>query len=178
MKSSAKSASTGQLASALLAIVVIIGATVYTWSFIKKQATIPEESEIRQNAQNVSPPIPTPTPTPRAIPHGKWGFGISTSQPGPKPGRGYLDPYDPAMGGRQTITLYVADNEPVTNVRATIKTDNKVHAPITLTRINGSDLAGEWQGSWIVDDTYLYTYIMIFEAQSKNGKTTVESTFR
>jgi hypothetical protein len=89
-----------------------------------------------------------------------------------------LDPYDPGRGSKQTITLFFTDTQPVQKVWATVKTDNKVHPPIQFTRINGSDLGGEWQGSWTVDDTYLYTYMITFEAESNNGKTKVESLFR
>ncbi len=177
MKSS-KQASQSQITAALIAILLIIGATAFAWYWMQNQAPLKEESQTGQKVALEPTKVPTPTPTPRPIPHGKWGFGVSTSQRGPQLGRGYLDPYDPAYGAKQIITLYASDDKAVQSVRATIKTDTKVHQPIEFTRINGSDLGGEWQGSWTVDDTYLYTYSMVFEAQSQNGKTQVESTFR
>lgn len=173
--------STGRLLSygVILAVVgVTLAAIVYVYK-AQQLAMMPEEMQNELPASaDIPPPPPTPTPTPRAIPHGKWGFTISTSQPGPKPGTGYLDPYDPATGTKQRIVLHLTDSVPVKNATVIIRTDNKTSATIPFTRIDGTELSGDWEASWTVDDTYLYTYIMTFEAISDNGKTRVESTFR
>lgn len=177
MTSLSKKATPGQQVSAFIAVLVILGVTAGVWYWMQKQ---PVENGRKPSDVTLSEPtpLPTPTPKPRPIPHGKWGFGIMNSGAGPKFSRGYLDPYDPAQGTAQTITIYVADDKPVTMVQATVKTDNKVYPPIPFTRVNGSDMGGEWQGIWTVNDTYFYTYVILFEAESANGKTKVESTFR
>jgi len=36
--------------------------------------------------------------------------------------------------------------------------------PLTLS--TGTNLNGEWQGSWTVDDDYLYNYKLILEASA------------
>ncbi len=176
MKSLSKKATPGQQVSAFIAVLIILGVTAGVWYWM--QSTPSDNGSITEGTPSEPTPFPTPTRAPRPIPHGKWGFGISNSGAGPKFGRGYLDPYDPAIRTAQTITLYVADDKPVISVTATVKTDNKVHSPISLSRINGSDLGGEWQGTWTVDDTYLYTYMILFEAVSANGNAKAESTFR
>ena len=44
--------------------------------------------------------------------------------------------------------------------------------------MDGSAADGTWQGSWTVDDSYLYNYNLILTAVSSRGQTSVEITLR
>ncbi len=124
-------------------------------------------------------PSPFPTPTPRPIPHGKTGFSVSQAdKTKPQFGRGNIDPYDPSQGSKQTVTISVKDEQPITQVTAILKTDNVVSQPYPFQLISGSTTDGQWQGSWTVDDTYLYIYNLVLEATSSRGQSTVEITLR
>lgn len=132
-----------------------------------------------QNLETQTPsPSPTPT-TPRPIPHGKTDFSVSQAdKTKPQFGRGNIDPYDPSQGSKQTVTISVKDEQPITQVTAILKTDNTVSQPYPFQLISGSATDGQWQGSWTVNDTYFYTYNLILEATSSRGQSTVEITLR
>ena len=124
-------------------------------------------------------PESTPTATPRPIPHGKIGFTVGQSDKTvPLFGRGFIDPYDPAKGATQTVTIAVKYTKPVTKVTVVLKTDNNISQPYPFKLISGSDTEGEWQGSWQITDTYLYTYALVFNAESSNKSGSVEVTLR
>ena len=119
------------------------------------------------------------SPTPRPIPHGKIGFTVSQSdKTKPQFGKGFIDPYDPAKDQLQIVTIGVKDEQPVTQVTAIIKTDKQISTPLPLKLIGGSDIDGIWQGSWLLDDTYLYTYNLVLTADSTRGQSSVEITLR
>lgn len=133
----------------------------------------------KQQQKRVPTATPTPTPLPRAIPHGKKGFSVGQSDKTvPQMSRGYIDPYDPAKGATQTVTIAVAFTQPVTSVTAILKTDTTVSSPVPLTLATGTNTKGEWQGSWPVNDTYLYTYKLVLQATSGTKTASVEITLR
>jgi len=88
---------------------------------------------------------------------------------GPRMGAGSIDPYDPAKGGKQQVTIEIGDKTPIQKVVAILKTDNKTSPAVELKPLNGATNQGNWQGEWIVDDTYLYTYILTIRATSASG---------
>ena len=112
-----------------------------------------------------------PTYTPRPIPHGEKGFSVSQSDKNiPKFGRGSINPYDPIQGATQKVTINVTHTQPVTKVSATLKTDHTVSKPVAFTLIGGTDTNGQWQGSWVVNDTYLFMYQLTLTAESTGFK--------
>lgn len=119
--------------------------------------------------------IPTNTPTPKPIPHGKVEFTVSTGKGsiGPEMSQGSVDPYDPSLGATQTLTIQVA--EPVEKVVAILKTDNKVSPEYQLKKI---DEAGNWIGSWTVNDSYLYKYTLTIKATGPTGTSKIDYTLR
>lgn len=120
-----------------------------------------------------------PTPTPRAIPHGKIEFSVAQSDNTvPQFGKGFIDPYDPEKGETQTITIAVKHSQPVTKVTAVLKTDHTTSVPVPFALVSGSDTDGQWQGSWKVTDTYLYTYNVVLQAESLGRLASVEATLR
>ena len=124
-------------------------------------------------------PTPSPLSSPKPIPRGKIGFSVSQAdKTKPQFSQGEIDPYDPPKGGRQSVTISVRDEQPVSQVSAVLKTDNAVSQPVSFKLIDGSAADGTWQGSWTVDDSYLYNYNLILTAVSSRGQTSVEITLR
>ena len=177
MKSSSKStdASEGQLIAFFIAILVIVGVTGGVWMWMQRQQTPSTESETPQAQISRRP---TPTIVPKKIPHGKTAFTATTTWPGPKFTGGYFNPYDPARGTSMIISVTMNDTQTVQQVWATVTSDHKTSIRIPFKRTLGTDLAGEWQGTWKVDDSYDYTYIVTIEADSANGHTKDEIALR
>lgn len=129
--------------------------------------------------QRVPTVTPTPTPTPRPIPHGKIGFTVGQSDHTvPQFSQGFIDPYDPEKEASQTVTIAVKYTKPVTNVSAVLKTDHAISNAVLFTLISGTNTNGTWQGSWLMTDTYLYTYNLVLQAESASGSASVEITLR
>jgi hypothetical protein len=164
-----------------ISILLVLALAVALWIFLTKQTvTTREELQIIQSKPTpaVTLKIP-PAPSPRPIPHGKIGFSVGQAdKTGPQFGRGDIDPYDPPQGSKQTVTISVKDEQPIIQVTAILKTDNTISQPYSFQLISGSVTDGQWQGSWTIDDTYLYTYNLVLEATSSRGQSTVEITFR
>jgi hypothetical protein len=114
-----------------------------------------------------------------AIPHGKIGFSVSQADKTiPQMRRGYIDPYDPAEGSTQTVTINVKYSQPVSQVVAVLKTDHKTSDPYQFKLISGTDMDGQWQGSWTATDSYLHKYNLIISAVSTNSTASAEITLR
>ena len=93
-------------------------------------------------------------------------------------GKGTINPYDPEIGGKQRLTIAIADTVPVTKVVAILKTDKKTSEPHALLPETGTNMSGSWTGEWVVDDSYLYTYILSIQATSASGTSSVDITLR
>jgi hypothetical protein len=123
--------------------------------------------------------IPSPTPTPRPISHGPKEFTVGqTDTTVPQMRGGRIDPYDPARGATQTVTISIKHTSPVTRVTAELDTDHDESPPIPFTLVSGTALDGTWKGSWQVTDTYLYTYILELKAISGSKTASVVMTLR
>ena len=121
----------------------------------------------------------TPTSKPRQIPSGKTEFNIGQSDKTvPQLSKGSIDPYDPSKGSTQVITIKVKNDQPVTKVTAILKTDNNTSNSYPFKLITGTDTDGEWQGSWTVENSHLYTYELTLNAVSSNGTGTITTTLR
>jgi hypothetical protein len=159
-----------------------------THMFGTKLGSVASEVSIVKTQQASLPSIPkssiptrtpTPTPTPRPIPHGPIDFTVGqTDKTVPQFGKGTINPYDPENGTTQTVTIAIKHTQPITMVTAKLKTDHMVSAPIPFTLMSGTNTNGQWQGSWKMTDTYLYTYQLILEATSETKTGTVEITLR
>jgi hypothetical protein len=122
---------------------------------------------------------PTSTASPRRIPSGPKGFTVSQADKTvPQFGRGEINPYDPAKGATQTLTITVKFKDPVTSVSAILRTDKQSSELIPLTLINGTNTDGQWQATWKITDTYLYNYALSLEAKSGKSVGVVEITLR
>lgn len=178
MKSSNTQATQSQIVSALLAIFVIIGATAFTWYWIQKQSVAPEESQALDPATTEETPAPTPTPTPTKLIHGKDTYSVSGGGGnGPLVSEITFDPLDPEVGAKQTISVKLSGISAVTSAQVNVRTDTKT-TTVQLTRINGTELGGTWEGTWTIPETYLYNYIPTIVAKSSTGETTIPITIR
>jgi hypothetical protein len=124
---------------------------------------------------------PTLTPTPTAYPvnrHGKLGFAISSGKKsGPQFAKGFVDPYDVQVGKPQLLSLTFSQSSPVTSVTATWQTDTK-QTVVLLKLVEGTATEGRWEGSWICDDTYLYTLAISATASDGKEDNTIDITLR
>jgi len=151
----------------LLLVMVVVSGSLYLYA---RRTTVSEKI--------TAPKItPTPTPTPKPIPHGKFSYTVGGGRFGPQFGIVSFDPYDPPKGTKQIIRMEVRDTKPVASVAAVMKTDHK-ETPVSFQLVSGSNIKGEWEGTWIADDTYLYTYEFDIVAESPNGKGTPTITLR
>jgi hypothetical protein len=121
---------------------------------------------------------PTPTPTPRAIRQGKEIYTISSSSHvGPSIWQATIDPHDPKVGERQTMTVSVRSKLPIESVIVNLKSDNTTTIyPLTL--LSGSPTDGVWQGSWDIADTVLYAYVATVHASDGKNTSSVDITMR
>ena len=122
----------------------------------------------------------TPTFTPRPIPHGPKGFSVGQSDKTiPQFGRGEINPYDPAKGTDQLVSIVVKHTSPITKVTGMLRTDDGDMSPVDFTLVSGTNTNGTWQGSWKVTKSYLYIYQLVFTATGSDKKrTTVVVTLR
>lgn len=123
-------------------------------------------------------PTVTPTPTPRAIKQGKEIYTISSSSHvGPTIWQATIDPHDPKIGQKQTMTIKVRSTSPVESVTINLRSDNTTTIyPLTL--LSGSPADGVWQGSWDIADSLLYTYVATIHASDGKDTSSIDITMR
>lgn len=125
-----------------------------------------------------STPLPSFSSAPRPIPTGKQTFSVSMGKKsGPKIRTGTIDPYDPKKGSKQTISVMVQSKNPITITKITMQTDTK-SKEVAMQLTSGTVTDGIWEGTWTVDDTYLYTYNAIIEASDGKESNVITLTLR
>lgn len=102
---------------------------------------------------------------------GKQTYSITMAHNSPELYKAIIDPEDVKLGQKQTMTVYVKDQEAlIKEVIAEIQTDKEtIKHPLTLKSGNGND--GVWESSWIVRDTHDTTYVTRFIARNTLGET-------
>ena len=152
----------------VLLVVTIIFSFI---AYLAANKSLPIPSLFSRSAKNkTTTQVPTQTPPPRAIPHGLKSFTVGQSDKTvPQFSKGTIDPYDPANGATQTVTIAIKHTQPITNVTATLKTDHAISTPVSFALTSGSATDGVWTGSWKITDSYLYTYVLELKAESANG---------
>lgn len=116
-------------------------------------------------------PLPTYCPNPNyEIPGGHqeytWSHGPEVT--GPKIQTTAIDPQDPKPGQKQTLTITVKTDSPVTSAQATLLTDT-TEQTVNFKLKNGSSTDGTWELSWSTKDTYKCRYGITFELKSDTG---------
>ncbi len=121
---------------------------------------------------------PTPKPSPRPIPSGKKTFSVSSGKKtGPQFQGGAIDPYDPTMKGTQTISVTIVSTKPVTTATLTMQTDTKTKK-VPMEIVSGTSTNGVWEGTWTVDDSYLYTYVATITVTDGTESNKIDLTLR
>lgn len=162
----------------VLLIILVVFLLIYL--SLKKKTDLLDKIIKNQPKKNLTL-TPANAPPPKPIPHGKQGFIVSLGQkvPGPRMGQGFIDPYDPALEEKQTLTIEVNNfDKPVEKVTAILTTDNKVSPEYPLKQIDGTENNGHWQGSWTVNNSYLHNYVLTIKAVGPNGTSKVDITLR
>lgn len=175
-------------------LILAIGFVAYAYYYSQMGPVIPQqqpsvtendnpppsaETAISENEETAPVVSPTNTPTPRPLPHGKRTFVVSlpANAVGPRIGKGTIDPYDPVLNGKQTVTIEVNDSVPVQKVVAVLQTDNKTVEQAMAPQTPGQT-KGNWTGTWTVDDTYNQIYTLTIKATSAKGTTMADITTR
>lgn len=142
----------------LLLLTVLIATIIYFFPDSLENIFTKPAPRLARTSASLPSQQATPTPTPKSIPTGKQTFSVSSGkQTGPQFTTGEIDPYDPAPGTKQTISVSAASTSPITTMNLTMQTDTKSkEIPMQLT--GGTTTKGTWEGVWSVDDTYLYKY--------------------
>lgn len=114
-------------------------------------------------------PIMTPCPG-YHIPTGKqqyqWSHGPDVV--GPKIGTMIIDPLDPSSGQKQTITVTIKNDSPVTSAGAILLTDNSEQKGAFKLK-DGSTTDGTWELTWQTRDSYKCQYAIRFDLKSTTG---------
>jgi hypothetical protein len=155
---------------ALLIIAGIVAAQLYLmWKDGRLENLLPLAQK-NGSLSRTAPSGPTPTPTPRPLRQGRvtMNTSVSSETKGPKISTTIVDNNDPKVGQQQTLTSTYRHASPITSVTVTLVSDNGQKAyPMNL--ISGTNMDGQWQATWTVEDTLLYTYSFIFTAKAQDG---------
>lgn len=123
-------------------------------------------------------PTPTPEPTPRPIGTGRQEFNVSMSKnTWPKLAKVIIDPIDPNLLQKQTISVEANDSAPITAVTATLKLNDKTKA-LNLSLVEGTNVRGRWEASWVFSGAYDEYYHLVIEAKSATGTSSIDMAIR
>lgn len=160
---------------AIIAILIaeIIWAKGYLSRLSKESQTPPK------SAPDTSILKPSPTPAPKRLVQGRQTFTVSSTDTtrGPQFSEIVVDPYDPAVGREQTMTIAISDKLPVTRVSVTVATD-KGRKSYPMKLASGEATKGVWEATWNVEDAHEESYNASFMAQDSNSTDTVTLTIR
>ncbi len=132
----------------------------------------------RQNPAVIKNTVEVPASvTLRPLATGRQTYLVQTKGIGPTITDLILDPIDPAPNQLQFISIKIISSSPVKYVNYHLQTDNKT-TQYTLNLSAGTNKNGVWTGTFMINDTYLYTYMAIIEAENDAGVTKVEPVFR
>lgn len=159
----------------LIAVLAYLG---YTYFSGKGQMLPNTIRRITGLPTGTATPTPTPKPTPRPIGTGKQEFNVSMSKnTWPKLTKVVMDPIDPGLLSRQTISVEANDTAPITSITATLKLNDKTKV-FTLAPVEGTDLKGRWEASWMFSGSYDEYYHLVVEAKSATGTSSIDMAIR
>lgn len=129
---------------------------------------------------------PTPTPTtkysfhnvPPPLPTGKQTYNVSHGgNTQPNIGQVTIDNYDPKKGEKQTYSIKVSDEIPVTKVQLTLTTDYKTKTYQATPE--KSETSNEiWDVEVPVEDSHDYVYRVMIEAFDAKNNTSITISIR
>lgn len=139
----------------------------------------PSQQKTQKNAPNKGQkPLQETTPKTHPIPSGDQQFSVSSPSDAVIQFKsGLISPYDPKMNSEQKFTLSVRSKLPDVIVTMILDTDHK-KTPLTMQKIKTDGDSTEWQGSWVVTDTYLLTYDLHIQATANTATQKIDITLR
>lgn len=152
----------------LLAILILIavGLGYYVWRTSTKGLPL-FPNKVPRVTEISTTPTPKVSPTPSKLKQGKETYSITQgpAEKGPDITQAVIDPLEPQKGQKVTMTISVNSTKPADSVTIELETDTmKKSYPLTL--VSGTNLDGQWQATWTVEDTLLYQYVAKIEARS------------
>ena len=162
----------------VLIAIILIGEIIWARAYLKGLSLQTDTPSARTDA-GVKQGSPSPTPLPKRLPQGRQEFSVSSKDAtkGPQFSTIVIDPYDPRVGGSQTMTIAISGKLPVKSVSVTVATE-KGRKSYPLTLASGEATNGVWEGKWNVDDTHDVVYNASFMAQDSTYTDTVTLTMR
>ena len=163
-------------------VVVVVGLTGFI--FINIFAYRYGAGMVKKTASSITASLPyktptsTPTPTPLPEPfktRGKLEYIINSGGgDGPKITQCFIDPLDFTTAKTMTFGVSLENSLPITSATVTWVSDAKEKV-VPLKLATGSATKGQWQGTWDVDDTAWYRYLLVIAASYgvKTNKKTV-----
>jgi hypothetical protein len=161
-------------------VVLFIGANV--WMYFYAPSLLGTNNPVYQKIIGLFQPTATPTPEAPVIyplPAGRQEYTgqYGAAAKGPKIQKAYVDPLDVKKGNKQTVTLLLKNDSPVTNARGNLITDHK-NVPGTFKLVSGTSTDGTWQLTWTMDDSYDTVYQIYMTLESSTGTWQGALTFR
>lgn len=162
------------LYAGLNAWIYFYGTQLFTFNpFVKKALTtvsIVKEQGFGKIATPTPKLLPETFPT-YALPSGRqqWTFEHGNGVTGPKIQTATVNPLTPNKGDKQTITITIKNDTPVTVARATVFTDGQQNR-LDLKLSGGTPTDGTWEGSLTMNDTYKIIYHIDFHLESATNR--------
>lgn len=150
----------------LIGLVVAIFLPQFTGLFTPKPSPSPAAAAIAR------PPV-----LPLATGFQSWDVSYGPASTGPRVKNVTIDTLTPPKGGTQTSTLQITNDSAVSNVTATVYTDNQ-HHDYTLKLVKGTPTNGTWSGTWTISDTFDYIYHINYVFTSPTGGSDLAVTLR
>lgn len=173
-----KKKSTVPIVIGIAIITVLIAEIIWAKGYLSRLSG-PSTTGIQTPAPAGSAPKTPSTPPPKRLAQGRQTFSVSSSDKtrGPQLSEIVVDPYDPAVGKDQTMTIAISDTLPVTRVSVTVATD-KGRKSYPMKLASGEATRGVWEATWNVEDSHEVTYNASFMAQDSKYTDTVTLTMR
>lgn len=158
-------------------IAVLIGEIIWAKGYLSRLSGSPARQSTPSPA-GYAPKAPS-TPVPKRLVQGRQTFSVSSTDKteGPQFSEIVVDPYDPAVGKDQTMTIAVSDTVPVASVTVTVATD-KGRKSYPMKLASGEATRGVWEATWNVEDSHEVTYNASFMAKDSTYTDTVTLTMR
>jgi cytoskeletal protein RodZ len=168
----------------IIGIIIVLALLIIILAVVRK-APPPEEEVPAAQQEVVEPEVISGVPAPLAS--GKQVYRIMTNSSAKfKITEAEFDPLDVKEGESQRVKVLVEDLEdkPITSeneIEGMAFTDNK-ETPFSFELRQVSDANGatltEWEGFWILEDTYDKTYMVSITAKAADQEHKIELTFR
>lgn len=158
------------LGLALISLVVMITLPLLTGG--KFSNPVSRKFFVQPETTEAPKATPAPTLCPNyVIPTGKqlYRYSHGPKVVGPKIQTVEFDPLDPATGQKQTVTITVKNDSPVTSASLTLISDGDETQTAKFKLKEGTEVEGTWELSWQLKDSYKCRYAFKYNLESSTG---------